>query len=226
MGTFSLFGNLDYRSLYLLSFNFRRDGSSRFSPNNRYGNFFSGSAGWNLHNEKWIIDNIPSISRLRLRASIGQLGNQDIGNYPWASIIGRNYNYVFGEQPASNSGYTISSRGNENVKWESSTQTDVGFDIGVWHDKLSLSVDYFIKKTSDMLIPVPLPLIGGSATTPFCECRRGGEQRIELELTTEARAGLSMISMQILRRLQIKSYHLAMVLPFRVEELIMGCMRL
>ena len=188
---FSLFGNLNYnyRSLYLLSFNFRRDGSSRFSSNNRYGNFFSGSAGWNLHNEKWIVENIPSISKLRLRASIGQLGNQDIGNYPWASIIGRNYNYVFGEQPASNSGYTISSRGNQNVKWESSTQTDVGFDIGIWQDKLSLSVDYFIKKTSDMLIPIPLPLIGGSATTPYVNAGQVENRGLEFELSYRNSAG-------------------------------------
>lgn len=188
---FSLFGNLNYnyRSRYLLSFNFRRDGSSRFSPNNRYGNFFSGSAGWNLHNEKWIADNLPSISKLRLRASIGQLGNQDIGNYPWASIIGRNYNYVFGEQPASNSGYTISSRGNQNVKWESSTQTDFGFDIGVWNDKLSVAVDYFIKKTSDMLIPVPLPLIGGSATTPFVNAGQVENKGLEVELTYRGSVG-------------------------------------
>src|SRR6185436_82603 len=66
-----------------------------------------------------------------------------------------------------NSGYTISVRGNENVKWESSTQSDAGLDIGVFKDRLSIAADYFIKKTSDMLIPVPLPLIGGSAEPPF-----------------------------------------------------------
>ena len=188
---FSLFGNVNYAysNKYLLSVNVRRDGSSRFSPANRYGNFFSGSAGWNIHNEKWIQDNVPSISKLKLRGSYGQLGNQDIGNYPWASIIGRGYNYVFGEQPASNSGYTISTRGNENVKWESSTQADAGIDLGLFKDKLSFSADYFVKTTSDMLIPVPLPLIGGSATTPYVNAGKVENKGFEFELNYRGNVG-------------------------------------
>jgi len=188
---FSLFGNINYsyRSLYLLSFNVRRDGSSRFGPDNRNANFFSGSAGWNLHNEKWVQDLVPSVSRLKLRASLGQLGNQDIGNYPWASIIGRNYNYVFGGQPASNQGYTISSRGNQNVKWESSTQADAGLDIGILNDRLSISVDYFLKRTTNMLIPIPLPLIGGSATSPFVNAGSVENKGLEVELNYRNNAG-------------------------------------
>jgi TonB-linked SusC/RagA family outer membrane protein len=181
---FSLFGNVNYayKNRYLVSVSARRDGSSRFAADNRYGNFFSGSAGWNIHNEKWIQDNLPSISKLKLRGSFGQLGNQDIGNYPWASIIGRGYNYVFGEIPASNPGYTISTRGNENVKWESSTQSDIGVDIGLFKDKLSISADYYIKTTSDMLIPIPLPLIGGSATTPYVNAGKVQNKGLEIEL--------------------------------------------
>lgn len=188
---FSLFGNANYTydNRYLLSFNARRDGSSRFGSNNRYANFFSGSAGWNINNEKWMKDMLPNVSKLKLRASIGQLGNQDIGNYPWASIIGRNYNYAFGEQPASNSGYTISSRGNQNVKWESSTQADAGVDIGVWKDKLTMTVDYFIKKTTNMLIPIPLPLIGGSATTPFVNAGSVENKGLEVELNYRNKTG-------------------------------------
>ncbi len=181
---FSIFGNVNYGydNRYLASFNVRRDGSSRFAEANRYGTFFSGSAGWNIHNEKWLQDNIPSVSKLRLRASFGQLGNQDIGNYPWASIIGRGYNYVFGEPQASNSGYTIAKRGNENVRWESSTQTDVGLEIGVLNDRLNFTADYFIKKTSDMLIPVPLPLIGGSAAPPTVNAGDVENKGFEFEL--------------------------------------------
>jgi len=181
---FSLFGsaNYAYNDRYLLSFNVRRDGSSRFAPANRYGTFFSGSAGWNLHNENWIKNNMSAVSKLRLRASLGQLGNQDIGNYPWASIIGSGYNYVFGATPVSNSGYTTSVRGNENVKWESSTQADAGLDLGLFQDKLSLTVDYYIKTTSDMLIPIPLPLIGGSATTPYVNAGKVQNRGLEVEL--------------------------------------------
>ncbi len=147
--------------------NVRRDGSSRFGPENQYGTFFSGSAGWNAHNEKWVQDHLPAISKLKLRASYGQLGNQEIPDYGFVSIIGNLYNYPFGQTPVSNPGSTIATRGNPKVKWESSTQADAGIDMGIWKDKLNLTVDYFIKTTSDMLIPIPFPLIGGSAKPPY-----------------------------------------------------------
>jgi TonB-dependent starch-binding outer membrane protein SusC len=181
---FSLFGNVNYtyNNKYLFSFNVRRDGSSRFSEANKYGTFYSGSAGWNIHNEKWVQDNLPAFSKMKLRASFGQLGNQDIGNYPWASIIGRGYNYVFGAPPTSNPGYTVSSRGNEDVKWESSTQANAGLDLGIWKDKLNLTVDYYVKRTSDMLIPIPLPLIGGSASTPYVNAGKVENRGVEIEM--------------------------------------------
>jgi TonB-linked SusC/RagA family outer membrane protein len=100
---FSLFANANYayNDKYLASFTVREDGSSRFSPDNRYATFFAGSAGWNMHNEEFI-KNIEAITKLRLRASYGILGNQDIGNYPWASIISGGYNYPFGSPQTSN----------------------------------------------------------------------------------------------------------------------------
>ena len=166
---FSLFGNIgyNYSNRYILSFNYRRDGSSRFGPDNRYANFLSGSAGWNIAEENWFQELAPYFSRLKLRASYGQLGNQDIGNYPWASIVSPNYDYVFGGSQSNGLGYAVSSRGNTNVRWESSTQADLGIDIGLWNDRLTMSADYYIKKTTDMLIPVPLPAIGGSASPPY-----------------------------------------------------------
>ena len=181
---FSLFGNINYSysNKYLFSVNARRDGSSRFGPENKYGNFYSGSAGWNIHNEAWVKNHLQAFSKIKLRASYGQLGNQDIGNYAFASIIGRGYNTVFGEQPASNPGYTIASRGNEKVKWESSTQADAGLDLGIWKNKLNLTIDYFIKRTSDMLIPIPLPVIGGSASTPYVNAGKVENKGLEVEL--------------------------------------------
>jgi TonB-linked SusC/RagA family outer membrane protein len=167
---FSLLANVNYNydSKYFLSVNARRDGSSRFGPSDRYGNFFSGSAGWSLHNEEWFRELFPQVSKAKLRASYGQLGNQDIGDYPWASIVGPNYNYVLGSPlAAAVPGYTVSTLGNTNVKWESSTQADAGLDITVLNDRLSLSVDYFVKTTNNMLVQVPLPLIGGSAIPPY-----------------------------------------------------------
>ena len=181
---FSLFGNANYsyRNLYLLSANVRRDGSSRFGPDNQYGTFFSGSAGWNGHNEKWVQDHLPAISKLKLRASYGQLGNQEIPDYGFVSIIGNFYNYPFGQTPLSNPGSTIASLGNSKVKWESSTQGDAGIDIGIWQDKVNLTVDYFIKTTSDMLIPIPLPLIGGSAKPPYLNAGKVENKGLEIEL--------------------------------------------
>ena len=166
---FSLFANVNYnyKSRYYATFNVRRDGSSRFGPDNRYANFYSGSAAWSLHNEEWFRNMLPSISKAKLRASYGQLGNQDIGDYPWASVVSQGYNYVFGSTPASVQGYTISTRGNPNVKWESTTVADAGLDLGIWNDRLTLSVDYFVKKTTDLLVQKPLPLIGGSALPPY-----------------------------------------------------------
>src|SRR5688572_21264921 len=125
---FSLFANANYsyRNLYLLSVNVRRDGSSRFGPENQYGTFLSGSVGWNAHNEKWVKDHLPAISKLKLRGSYGQLGNQEIPDYGFTSIIGNLYNYPFGQPPASNPGSTIATLGNPKLKWESSTQADIG----------------------------------------------------------------------------------------------------
>ena len=181
---FSLFGNINYsyKNKYLFSVNARRDGSSRFGTDNKYGNFYSGSFGWNIHNEAWAQNLLPVFSKIKLRGSYGQLGNQDIGNYAFASIIGRGYNAVFGETPTSNPGYTVSTRGNDKVKWESSTQADAGLDLGIWQDKLSLIVDYFVKRTSDMLIPIPLPLIGGSASTPFVNAGEVENRGLEVEV--------------------------------------------
>jgi TonB-linked SusC/RagA family outer membrane protein len=160
----------------------RRDGSSRFGPENQYGTFFSGSAGWNAHNEKWVEDHLPAISKLKLRASYGELGNQEIPDYGFISIIGNLYNYPFGQSPVSNPGSTVQTRGNPKVKWESSTQIDAGIDIGVWKDKLNVTVDYFIKTTSDMLIPVPLPIIGGSAKPPYLNAGKVENKGLEIDL--------------------------------------------
>jgi len=181
---FSLFANANYsyHNLYLLSVNVRRDGSSRFGPENQYGTFLSGSAGWNAHNEKWVKDHLPAISKLKLRGSYGQLGNQEIPDYGFTSIIGNLYNYPIGQPPVSNPGSTIATLGNPKLKWESSTQADVGIDVGVWKDKMSLTVDYFIKTTSDMLIPIPLPLIGGSAKAPYLNAGKVENKGLEVEL--------------------------------------------
>lgn len=166
--------NYNYDNEFFVTGSARRDGSSRFGPANRWGNFYSGAVAWNIMNEQWFTDKFPVISKMKIRASYGQLGNQNIGDYPWASIVGTSLlngavvkNYVFGSTPAVVQGNTVSILGNTNVKWETSTQTDVGMDLAILQDRLSLTVDYFNKVNSNMLVAVPLPLIGGSAAAPF-----------------------------------------------------------
>ncbi|QDK81554.1 TonB-dependent receptor [Spirosoma sp. KCTC 42546] len=188
---FSLFGRVNYafRDKYLASVNVRRDGSSRFSPTNRYANFFSGSAGWNIDREEFFQPLSRTISLLKLRASIGQLGNQDIGNYPYASLVGSGYNYVFGASPQTVAGYAVVTRGNSNVKWESSTQTDVGLEMGFLQNKLQITADYFIKRTSDILVPIPVPKSGGSAAAPYVNAGQVENRGLELDLIFRYKKG-------------------------------------
>ncbi len=188
---FSLFGriNYGYKDKYLASVNVRRDGSSRFSPTNRYANFFSGSAGWNIDREDFFQPLANTISQLKLRASIGQLGNQDIGNYPYASLVGSGYNYVLGASQQTVAGYAVVSRGNSNVKWESSTQTDIGLEIGFLRNKIQLTADYFIKQTSDILVPIPVPKSGGSAAAPYVNAGRVENRGVELDLIYRDKKG-------------------------------------
>ena len=181
-GLFSVFGRLgyEYGNKYLINFNVRRDGSSRLSPGNQYGNFFSGSAGWRLDQEKFI-QSIQQISLLKLRVSVGQLGNQDIGNYPYASIISGGSYYPFGG--TATEGYTITSKGNPDVRWETSTQTDVGLDLALFKNALQITADYFIKNTSKMLLSVPEPSSAGSAGSPTENAGKVRNDGLELEVS-------------------------------------------
>ena len=179
---FSLFGRLSYqyKDKYLATFNFRRDGSTRLDPHDRYGNFFSGSVGWRIDKEKFM-ENVRNVSLLKLRASLGQLGNQEIGNYSYTSTIGSVGYYPFGGTSAPL--YTITSKGNPNVKWETSTQTDIGLDLGLFNNALTFTVDYFNKKTSDMLLRIPLPTSGGGAGNPYENAGTLVNRGFEFEVT-------------------------------------------
>lgn len=162
---FSVFGKAEYayNDKYLASVSFRRDGSSRLLADNRFGNFFSGSLGWRIDKEAFM-QNISQISLLKIRGSIGQLGNQEIGNYAYTSTVGPTSSYSFGGVLAP--GYTITSNGNPNIQWETSTQKDVGLDLGLFQNAITFTVDYYNKTTSGMLLSVPVPSSAGSAGSP------------------------------------------------------------
>ena len=161
----SVFGRIDYQysGKYLAAFNFRRDGSSRLDPSNRWGNFYSGSVGWRVDKEKFM-ENVKAISTLKLRASLGQLGNQEIPNYGYASLIGGNGYYPFGTTAAPT--YTIYAKGNPNVKWETSTIGDAGLDLGLFNGAINITADYYRKVTSNLLVNPPDPSSSGSVAGP------------------------------------------------------------
>jgi TonB-linked SusC/RagA family outer membrane protein len=142
-----------YDSRYLLTVSARRDGSSNFGPNNKYGNFYSFATGWNISNEDFFPKDIM-INNLKLRLSYGAIGNEKIpGTAQYALIVG-GIDGVFGENEDLGAGATFSGGGNPDLKWESTTQFNAGLNIGLWDDKLIGELDYYRKNTSDILVPL------------------------------------------------------------------------
>ena len=167
----SFFGkvNYTYNDRYLASLTMRRDGSSRFGRNNRYGIFPSVSAGWRVSEEKFMED-IDWLDNLKLRASWGQTGNQEISNiarytlyesyYGEAGFGGQSYGTSY-DIAGTNGGQTLPSGfkrnqlGNDDLKWETTTQTNLGFDFGFFHNALYGSFEWYYKKTKDILVYMP-----------------------------------------------------------------------
>lgn len=160
----SLFGrvNYDWNGKYLLEANFRYDGSSRIHPDNRWGVFPSVSAGWRLSEEGFMND-IAWLDEVKLRASWGKLGNQNIGNYPYQDILQVN-GYSFGstvEQGVAQTRLT-----DKTLKWESTTITDLGLDLSLKSGLITFTADYFNKTTDDILYGIDIPAsIGLSSPT-------------------------------------------------------------
>jgi len=162
----SFFGrvNYNYKDRYLAEFNLRRDESSRIPKKNRTGYFPSVSVGWNIAQEAFM-QKYSFINQLKLRGSWGELGNQEIGYYPFAQYIGLGNNYVWGDNKVS--GVAISSLANPDIKWETTATTDIGIDAAFLNNKITLTADYFYKKTSDILLQLPIPGIVGISTEPY-----------------------------------------------------------
>lgn len=157
----SYLGRVNY-NLYnklLLTGSFRVDGSSRFGANNKYGFFPSFAAAYKLSEEDFIPDFFNS---LKLRASWGETGNQEIGNFNSLLTFGTGRPAVIGEQVVPSSEPTRI--GNPNIKWETTEQLNVGIDYSILNSRLSGSVDYFVKTTTDQLVNVPLPVSSGFAS--------------------------------------------------------------
>ncbi len=157
----SFFGRANYNfdSRYLLTVNFRRDGTSRFQKQYRWGNFSSVAAAWNIQNEKFIT--LPAfISTLKLRGGYGELGNQDIEFYEFQSFINSNASYVFGNTLAP--GSTVVQLVDPGIQWERKKTSNVALDLGFLNNKLLVTAEYYRNKTEDLLARVPISLSIGS----------------------------------------------------------------
>ena len=155
----SFFGRFNYsfRDKYLFNASIRRDGSSRFGRNNRWGTFPSASFGWRVSEEPFLKD-VSFFSDLKVRASYGLSGNNSFGNYTQITLLNSD-NYAFGNNLVN--GLATSSIGNDNLTWERSRQTDLGLDIGLLQDRLFLTVDYYSRTTNDLLLLVQVPTLTG-----------------------------------------------------------------
>ena len=157
----SAFGRFQYNydGKYLFAASLRRDGSSKFGPDNRWGWFPAVSAGWNA-SEETFIKNISWMSTAKVRASWGKTGNDRIGNSNFLSLL-TGLNYPYGDSQAINSGFVTSSIGNSKLRWEKSDSYNFGVDLGIWKNRISISADVYYKKTTDLLLNAPVSLTTG-----------------------------------------------------------------
>ncbi len=157
----------NYAERYMAEVTVRRDASSRFGDNNKWGTFPSFSLGWNIKNEPWM-QNVNAVSALKLRASYGVNGNDAIGDFTYAVYMNSGNNYVFGSgangSEVINIGAKPSGLANPNVSWEESRQTDIGIDAAFFNSRLTATVDYYNKKTAGMLLSMPVPGYAGDSS--------------------------------------------------------------
>ena len=152
--------NYDYNQKYYASVSYRRDASSRFHPDNRWGDFFSVSAAWDMAKESFIRDNANWVDMLKVKASFGQQGNDNLGN---------GYAYVDQYKISGTNAWadgTLYYKGNPELTWEKSNAFNIGADFSLWQSKLSGTVEYFSRQTSDMLYNRPVSPSLGYATIP------------------------------------------------------------
>jgi len=202
----SFFGKINYTfdDRYLVSLTMRRDGSSRFGKNNKYGTFPSVSAGWRLSEEKFMKGAGNWLSNLKLRASWGQTGNQEIDNnaryniylatYGEANFGGQSYGTSYDIQ-GTNGGHTLDSGfkrsqlANDDIKWETTTQTNVGLDFGFLNNALYGSFEWYYKKTKDILVNMPGIGIMGEGSNKWINAGEVENKGVEFNIGYRGNAG-------------------------------------
>ncbi len=148
--------NYTYDNRYILTATFRRDGSSKFAKENRFGNFPSFALGWNIGNEDFM-KQFDLISSMKLRASWGKIGNDKISYFDRFSRVQSDLFAIFGNPDAPIPAATYNKTGNPDLKWETTTQTDIGLEIGFLNNRLTTEVDYYSRTTDDILVELSTP---------------------------------------------------------------------
>ncbi len=150
----------DFDKKYLFSATFRADGSSRFGAENRWGTFPSASVGWRVAQESFM-ENVKSVSELKLRASYGIAGNDNIGEYRYLGLVGKS-NYILGSGTGVQvNGLVQNTVSNQKLGWEQTKQFDIGMELGLFKNKVYLNADYYNSLTTGILFDVPVPLVTG-----------------------------------------------------------------
>jgi len=193
----SYFGRLNYQfdNKYLLTMNIRHDGSPRFAQNNRFGNFPSVAVAWKMH-EEGFIRGLNIFDQLKLRASWGISGNDGIGNFQYVSQVWRkSVYYPLGTTPTLNVGATVIDDSSQAIKWESTTSKTIGLDMAFLKNRLTVTGEYFIKNSNDILFAVPRPIslgygqfvTGGNPLVNAASCTNKG---FELQVGYKNKIGL------------------------------------
>lgn len=152
--------NYSFDNRYLIDANIRMDGTSRFGSNNLFSATWAFGLAWNLHNEKFIRDGAPVINNLKLRASIGNPGNQNFDAY----IAYKTYLYNADYQNMFGVSAIISSLGNKDLEWQRTLDRNIGFDLAMFNNRLNISAEYYYKTTDPMLVNIPMPISTGSSS--------------------------------------------------------------
>ncbi|MDR0793169.1 MAG: TonB-dependent receptor, partial [Chitinophagaceae bacterium] len=195
--------NYAFDNKYLLTATMRADGSSKFAPGKRWGYFPAFSVGWRISDEKFFSDNVKAINLLKITGGWGQLGNQNVGDFQYLSIIssggGGQYGYNFGNPVINYNGAYITSLSNPDITWERAVMTNISIELATLENHLNATFTYFNKKTSDMLIPYQLvetfgaqtnlPDDPGYVTLPDYNLGEMNNHGVEIELNYQNKAG-------------------------------------
>ncbi len=185
----SLLGRVfySYKGKYLFNATIRRDGSSKFAEENRYGVFPSLSLGWNMKEEGFMQD-LESLNQLKIRAGYGVLGNQEVDNYLYESNVTTNINYPMNGSELLPGAFP-KEFASPSIKWESTKMVNIGVDLALFKNRLASTIEYYEKTTSDILLNVPIPISTGASNNPLVNSGEIRNKGLEMMIGWNDRVG-------------------------------------